>query len=78
MRAVVHMVKEMKEKQIPVIYYEELVEPRIARTIAEETGSEMLLYHSCHSVSKQDLKDGVTYLSLMRQNLLHLKAGLCG
>lgn len=77
-RAVVHMVKEMKEKQIPVIYYEELVEPRIARTIAEETGSEMLLYHSCHSVSKQDLKDGVTYLSLMRQNLLHLKAGLCG
>ncbi len=75
-RAVVHMVNEMREKEIPVVYYEELVEPRIARTIAEETGGEMLLYHSCHSVSKRELEEGVTYLSLMRQNLLNLQAGL--
>ncbi len=77
-RAVVHMVKEMREKKIPVIYYEELVDPRIARTIAEETGSEMLLWHSCHSVSKKELEEGVTYLSLMKQNLLNLQVGLGG
>lgn len=73
---VVHVVKEMREKEIPVIYYEELVEPRIARTIAEETGSRMLLWHSCHSVTKDELLEGVTYLKLMRQNLENLRAGL--
>ena len=73
---VVHVVKEMREKEIPVIYYEEMVEPRIARTIADETGSRMLLWHSCHSVTKDELLEGVTYLELMRQNLENLKEGL--
>lgn len=75
-RAVIHMVEEIKEKEIPAIYYEELVDPRIARTIAEETGCQMLLWHSCHSVSKKELEEGVTYLDLMKQNVSHLKIGL--
>ena len=75
-RAVIHMVEEIEEKEIPVIYYEELVDPRIARTIAEETGCQMLLWHSCHSVSKKELEEGITYLDLMEQNVKHLKIGL--
>lgn len=75
-RAVMHMAAEMKEEEIPVIYYEELVNPRIARTIAEETGCQMLLWHSCHSVTKKELEAGITYLDLMRQNLENLKIGL--
>lgn len=71
-----HMIREMREEQIPVIYYEELVDPKIARSIAEETGAQMLLFHSCHNVSQHDFEEGVTYLSLMRQNLEHLKIGL--
>lgn len=75
-KSVMHVINEMKEKEIPVIYYEELVDPRIARTIAEETGCEMLLWHSCHSVTKKELEEGVTYLDLMWQNLENLKIGL--
>ncbi len=75
-RAVIHMVEEIKEKEIPVIYYEELVDPRIARTIAEEAGCQMLLWHSCHSVSKKELEEGITYLDLMEQNVKYLKIGL--
>lgn len=75
-QSVIHMIKEIKEKEIPVVYYEELVDPKTARTIAEETGCEMLLYHSCHSVTKRELKEGVTYLTLMWGNLENLKAGL--
>ena len=71
-----HMIQEMREEKIPVIYYEELVDPKIARTIAEETGAEMLLFHSCHNVSKDDFERGVTYLDLMNQNAEHLKEGL--
>lgn len=75
-KSVMHVITEMEENEIPVIYYEELVDPRIARTIAEETGAGMLLWHSCHSVTKKELEDGVTYLGLMWQNLENLKAGL--
>lgn len=71
-----HMIREMRREKIPAIYYEELVDPKIARSIAEETGAQMLLFHSCHNVSKDDFDNGVTYLSLMRQNLEHLKIGL--
>ncbi len=66
----------IREDKIPVIYYEELTDPKIARALAEETGAEMLLLHSCHNLSKDEMKRGETYLSLMRQNAENLKAGL--
>ena len=73
---VAQMIKEIKENNIPVIYYEELVDPKIAQMISEETGAEMLLLHSCHNVSKEDFNNGVSYLSLMKQNVQNLKVGL--
>ncbi len=72
----VQMVDQMREKQIPVVYYEELSEPKIARTLSEETGARMRLLHSCHNLSKAELARGETYLSLMQKNLEHLKEGL--
>ena len=48
----------------------------LARVLAEETGAVPLLLHSCHNVSKAELEAGVTYLSLMEQNLANLKEGL--
>lgn len=75
-KRVAHIADEMKEHGIKIIYYEELTDPKIAKTIAEETGSTMLLWHSCHNVSKEDFDNGVTYLELMQQNLINLKAGL--
>ena len=73
---VAQMIKEIKENNIPVIYYEELVDPKIAKMISEETGAQMLLLHSCHNVSKDDFNNGVSYLSLMKQNVQNLKVGL--
>ena len=73
---VAQMIKEIKEQNIPVIYYEELVDPKISQMISDETGAKMLLLHSCHNVSKEDFNNGVTYLSLMKQNVENLKVGL--
>ena len=70
------MIKEIKEQKSPVIYYEELVDPKISQMISDETGAKMLLLHSCHNVSKEDFNNGVTYLSLMKQNVENLKVGL--
>ena len=75
-KAVSDLISEMKAKSIPVVYYEELTDPKIARTISAESGAQMLLFHSCHNLSKEDFESGATYLSLMRQNLENLKKGL--
>ncbi|MBQ9914576.1 MAG: zinc ABC transporter substrate-binding protein, partial [Clostridia bacterium] len=70
------LIETVKQEKIPVVYYEELSNPKTARLICEETGAKPLLLHSCHNVSKEEMAKGVTYLSLMQQNLAHLKEGL--
>lgn len=70
------LVRDMKQKGIPVVYYEEMQVPRVARMLSEETGAKMLLLHSCHNISKAERDAGETYLSLMRRNLDNLKEGL--
>lgn len=64
------------KENIPVIFYEELTEPKIARAVSLETGAKMLLLHSCHNVSAEELENGVTYLSLMKQNYNNIKEAL--
>lgn len=73
---VAQVINEIKANNIPAIYYEELITPKIAQMISEETGAQMLLLHSCHNVSKEDFDNDVTYLSLMEQNVENLKIGL--
>ncbi|MDF2949872.1 MAG: hypothetical protein K0R07_1916 [Sedimentibacter sp.] len=73
---IAEIIDEINEYQIPAIYYEELTDPKISRSISEDTGVEMLLFHSCHNISKIDFDDGVTYLDLMKQNAENLKKGL--
>lgn len=75
-KAVASIISQMKEQHIPVIFYEELTNPTVAQTIANETGATPLLFHSCHNVSKEDFDNGVTYLSLMEQNVKNLKLAL--
>ncbi|MCR5484898.1 MAG: metal ABC transporter substrate-binding protein [Clostridiales bacterium] len=74
--AVARIIDEVKEKNIPVIFYEELIEPRAASDLAEETGTTALLFHSCHNLSKNDLENGETYLSLMDKNVENLRIAL--
>lgn len=75
-RAVADMIDVIRLDKLPAVYYEELTDPKVARAISEETGTEMLLLHSCHNVSARDMKAGVTYLSLMQQNVQHIRTGL--
>ncbi len=70
------LINEINEEKFPVIYYEELTDPKVAKSISEETGAKMLLLHSCHNVSKEDFDKGVTYISLMKQNAENLREGI--
>ena len=54
---------------------------KIARTIAENTGTKdqkVLLLDSMQSVSAQDIEEGETYLAVMERNLETLKEALLG
>lgn len=75
-RTVISLIDTVREQKIPVIFYIEFSSRRTADILAEETGAKPLLFHSCHNVSAEELKNGVTYLSLMRQNLDALKEAL--
>jgi len=70
------IIDTINEDEIPVIFYEELTEPKIARAVSLETGAKMLLLHSCHNISASELKSGASYLSLMTQNYNNLKEAL--
>ena len=75
-RAVADVITTMKETGAKRIYYEELVTPKVANVIADETGAQATLLHAAHNVSADELAGGVTFLSIMEENLKKLREGL--
>ncbi|MDD2971403.1 MAG: metal ABC transporter substrate-binding protein [Lachnospiraceae bacterium] len=73
---VAFLTNKVKEDKIPVVLYLELSNHKIADAIAEATGTRTEMLHSCHNISKDEVEAGVTYLSLMKQNLEVLKGAL--
>lgn len=70
------LVRQVKEDGIRYIFYEELASPKIADTIARETGAKLLLLNAGHNVGKDDIAQGTTFLDILRSNLSSLKTGL--
>lgn len=70
------LIEQVKTKKLSHIYYEDLVEPKLARTIAGETGAGLLKLYNGHDISKKDFQYGVTFLDLMERNLVNLKKGM--
>lgn len=75
-KQILTMIGEVKKQKLPYIYYEDLTAPRLARTIAEETGAGLLRLNNGHDISKNDLQSGVSFIALMERNLVHLKKGM--
>jgi len=75
-QSITSLINKVKETKVNAIYYEELIDPKVARTIIEETGVDMLLLHGVHNISKEELESGITYIDIMYQNLENLKLGL--
>ena len=71
-----YLIDQVAREQIPVVYTIELSSQKVAQAIAETTGARVLTFQSCQTVSRTDLDNGATYLSLMWQNVAALKEGL--
>jgi zinc transport system substrate-binding protein len=70
------LTRQVRGNGLKYIFYEELISPRAAETIARETGAQLLQLHGAHNISRDDLAKGATFLSLMELNLEHLRTGL--
>lgn len=75
-KAIGELINKLKTSGIKYIYYEELLDPKVARTISEATGTKLELLHGAHNVSKNELKNGITFIDIMNSNLNKLKEGL--
>lgn len=73
---VAFLIDKVKEDEIPVVFYIEFSNEKLADTICESTGAKKLMLHSCHNVTKDELESGATYLSLMQQNVENLREAL--
>ena len=70
------LIEKVKGQKLPYIYYEDLDAPRLAETIASETGAGLLKLSNGQDISKKDIQSGVSFLSLMERNLKNLKKGM--
>lgn len=77
-RTVISLVDTVRAEGVPVIFHIEYSSQKTARILAEETGAELRLFHSCHTVSWEEIEAGATYVSLMQQNVEALKEALNG
>jgi zinc transport system substrate-binding protein len=75
-RAIAALVRRMRELGTRVVYHEELIEPRIARVLAEEAGARLVLLHGAHNLTADERRAGESYLSIQRANLARLREGL--
>ena len=70
------LINTVINEKIPYIYYVELSNQNIARTLSEETGAELLMLHSCQNITKAEFEANETYVSLMKKNVENLRRGL--
>ena len=75
-KTITYLVNKVKEEQIPVVLYIELSTGKTAKSIANETGAKVMQIQTLHNISKDDFKNGETYVSLMERNLPVLKEAL--
>ena len=70
------LIDRVRENDIPVVFYQEFSNQKVANLVCESTKSKKMLFHSCHNLSAEDFENGETYLSLMRKNIQNLKEAL--
>ena len=73
---VTHMIDFTRNNQVPVVFYLEFSNGKVAKLISEDTGAKTMRFSSCHNVTKEEFADGSSYISLMEQNANALKEAL--
>jgi zinc transport system substrate-binding protein len=63
----------VRRDHIRTVFFERLVSPKLAQTVAREAGVKTAVLDPIEGLTPQEASHGVTYLTLMRQNLAALR-----
>lgn len=66
----------VKQKGVNTIFFEELITPKVAQSIADETGAGVAVLNPLEGLSDEERAAGDDYISVMRSNLEQLKKAL--
>ncbi|CAM2811961.1 metal ABC transporter substrate-binding protein [Paenibacillus sediminis] len=72
----VQLAKTVKQDNIKYIFFEQLVSDKLAKTLANETGVKTLVLNPVEGLTKEQVKAGEDYFSIMDKNLQNLLLAL--
>lgn len=75
-RRLAEVVEIARDLRVQYIFFETLVSPKLARVVAEEIGAQTLLLNPGANMSKEQFDRGLTFLSILEENLENLRKGL--
>lgn len=70
------VVREVKASGAKTVFFETLVSPRLAETVAREARARTAVLNPIEGLTEEQLSEGETYFSLMRANLQALRQAL--
>jgi zinc transport system substrate-binding protein len=75
-RRLEEVVARVRQTGATTIFFETLISPRLAETVARETGARTAVLNPLEGLTQEQLDRGEDYLSVMRDNLAALRAAL--
>jgi zinc transport system substrate-binding protein len=66
----------VRQRNVTTIFYETLVSPEVAQTLARETGTKTAVLNPLEGLTEEQLDRGSSYASVMRENLTALTDAL--
>ena len=71
-----HIVERVRAAKATTVFFETLISPRLAETVARETGARTDVLDPLEGLSRDELDRGADYLSVMREDLAALRRAL--
>lgn len=70
------VLEQIKSEKATHIFFETLVSPRIAQTLADEAGAETLVLNPLEGLTEKEIEAGDNYITVMKSNLTNLRLAL--
>jgi zinc transport system substrate-binding protein len=75
-RALEELVAEVREEGATTVFFETLVSPELAETVAREADAETAVLNPLEGLTEEEIEDGADYFTIMRENLAALRKAL--
>ncbi len=75
-KAIEELVEEIEEEGATTVFFETLVSPKLAETVAREAGATTAVLNPLEGLTEDEIDAGADYFSVMRDNLDALRTAL--